>query len=197
MGTGRFPGAWADTGITLRRLLRRLAECTSDSGQYDNYPRRLSLDRFIGRRPRLLRAGRPDVSHRLARFRCADRRRGHRAGPLGFNTAITATSARNEFSRRAAQDPRVSVSPSAIALPSSFHFGSGYTSRGKQRYVFTWNTSKFPDVCGCSQRSRPPGAHHGEPEALPAQRSSRLRRYWDGWRFWCATAPPANLPRQF
>ena len=31
---------------------------------------------------------------------------------------------------------------------SSFHFGSGYTSRGKQRYVFTWNTSKFPDARG-------------------------------------------------
>ena len=28
---------------------------------------------------------------------------------------------------------------------SSFHFGSGYTSRGKQRYVFTWNHDKFPE----------------------------------------------------
>ncbi len=32
---------------------------------------------------------------------------------------------------------------------SSFHYGSGYSTgvgaRGKQRYVFTWNTSKFPD----------------------------------------------------
>ncbi len=28
---------------------------------------------------------------------------------------------------------------------SSFHYGSGYSSRGKRRYVFTWNTSKFPD----------------------------------------------------
>lgn len=28
---------------------------------------------------------------------------------------------------------------------SSFHYGSGYSSRGKQRYVFTWNSSKFPD----------------------------------------------------
>ena len=31
---------------------------------------------------------------------------------------------------------------------SSFHFGSGYTSRGQQRYVFTWNTDKFPDPAG-------------------------------------------------
>ncbi len=28
---------------------------------------------------------------------------------------------------------------------SSFHYGSGYSSRGKRRYVFTWNQGKFPD----------------------------------------------------
>ena len=28
---------------------------------------------------------------------------------------------------------------------SAFHFGSGYTSIGKRRYVFTWNREKFPD----------------------------------------------------
>ncbi|CDM22775.1 Alpha-glucosidase [Castellaniella defragrans 65Phen] len=28
---------------------------------------------------------------------------------------------------------------------SAFHYGSGYSSRGKRRYVFTWNRSKFPD----------------------------------------------------
>ena len=28
---------------------------------------------------------------------------------------------------------------------SAFHFGSGYGSIGKRRYVFTWNASKFPD----------------------------------------------------
>ncbi|WP_416546688.1 TIM-barrel domain-containing protein [Limnohabitans sp. DCL3] len=28
---------------------------------------------------------------------------------------------------------------------SAFHYGSGYSSRGKQRYVFTWNHDKFPD----------------------------------------------------
>ncbi|MCB2001963.1 MAG: glycoside hydrolase family 31 protein [Burkholderiaceae bacterium] len=27
---------------------------------------------------------------------------------------------------------------------SAFHYGSGYSSRGKRRYVFTWNTTKFP-----------------------------------------------------
>ena len=28
---------------------------------------------------------------------------------------------------------------------SAFHFGSGYSSRGKRRYVFTWNREKFRD----------------------------------------------------
>ena len=28
---------------------------------------------------------------------------------------------------------------------SAFHYGSGYSSRDKQRYVFTWNRDKFPD----------------------------------------------------
>lgn len=29
---------------------------------------------------------------------------------------------------------------------SAVHFGSGYSSRGKRRYVFTWNKEKFPDA---------------------------------------------------
>jgi alpha-glucosidase len=29
---------------------------------------------------------------------------------------------------------------------SSIHLGSGYSSRGKRRYVFTWNKDKFPDA---------------------------------------------------
>jgi alpha-glucosidase len=28
---------------------------------------------------------------------------------------------------------------------SAFHFGSGYTSIGPKRYVFTWNFNKFPE----------------------------------------------------
>jgi alpha-glucosidase len=28
---------------------------------------------------------------------------------------------------------------------SAFHYGSGYSTRGKRRYVFTWNRDKFPD----------------------------------------------------
>lgn len=34
----------------------------------------------------------------------------------------------------------------AEAIPiSAIHLGSGYSSRGKRRYVFTWNKDKFPD----------------------------------------------------
>lgn len=35
---------------------------------------------------------------------------------------------------------------------SAFHYGSGYSSRGKQRYVFTWNNSKFPDPEGINAK---------------------------------------------
>ena len=35
---------------------------------------------------------------------------------------------------------------------SSFHFGSGYTSIGTKRYVFNWNTAKFPDATGLMRR---------------------------------------------
>ncbi|WP_206244364.1 TIM-barrel domain-containing protein [Novosphingobium terrae] len=31
---------------------------------------------------------------------------------------------------------------------TSFHLSSGYTSIGDKRYVFNWNTDKFPDVAG-------------------------------------------------
>lgn len=40
---------------------------------------------------------------------------------------------------------------------SSFHYGSGYSSRGKQRYVFTWNRSKFPDPEGLNARFQSAG----------------------------------------
>ncbi len=35
---------------------------------------------------------------------------------------------------------------------SAFHYGSGYSSRGKQRYVFTWNSNKFPDPKSLNQK---------------------------------------------
>ncbi len=45
-----------------------------------------------------------------------------------------------------AQIQGVIAAAKAYDVPvSAFHFGSGYTSIGKKRYVFTWNRAKFPD----------------------------------------------------
>lgn len=42
---------------------------------------------------------------------------------------------------------------------SSFHMGSGYTSIGVKRYVFNWNTSKFPDPQRLMRRFHDAGMH--------------------------------------
>lgn len=39
----------------------------------------------------------------------------------------------------------------------SFHFGSGYTSIGRRRYVFNWNRSKFPDPATTMARLKAAG----------------------------------------
>jgi alpha-glucosidase len=42
---------------------------------------------------------------------------------------------------------------------SSFHYGSGYSSKGKRRYVFTWNESKFPDPKTLNAQFHQAGMH--------------------------------------
>ena len=42
---------------------------------------------------------------------------------------------------------------------SSFHYGSGYSSRGKRRYVFTWNHDKFPDPKALNAKFHNHGMH--------------------------------------
>ncbi|MEO6016074.1 MAG: TIM-barrel domain-containing protein, partial [Polaromonas sp.] len=42
---------------------------------------------------------------------------------------------------------------------SAFHYGSGYSSRGKRRYVFTWNNAKFPDPKTLNARFHGAGMH--------------------------------------
>lgn len=42
---------------------------------------------------------------------------------------------------------------------SAFHYGSGYSSRGKRRYVFTWNRDKFPDPQALNDRFHAAGMH--------------------------------------
>jgi alpha-glucosidase len=84
---------------------------------------------------------------------------------------------------------------------SSFHYGSGYSSRGRQRYVFTWNRSKFPDPEGVNARFQAAGMRlvanlkpcllddHPAFEALAAQGvfitdgttgQPVVEPYWDG-----------------
>ena len=42
---------------------------------------------------------------------------------------------------------------------SAFHFGSGYTSIGKKRYVFNWNFAKFPDPKALMRKFAEAGVH--------------------------------------
>ena len=42
---------------------------------------------------------------------------------------------------------------------SAFHYGSGYSSRGPRRYVFTWNSSKFPDPKTLNKKFHDAGMH--------------------------------------
>ncbi len=84
---------------------------------------------------------------------------------------------------------------------SAFHYGSGYSSRGKRRYVFTWNNSKFPDPKTLNARFHEAGMHvvanikpcllddHPACEALRAQggfvtdnNSGKpvVEQFWDG-----------------
>ena len=61
---------------------------------------------------------------------------------LGYaNTAMSLTDAPDAQAQLAAFVEQ--VTEHGIPL-SSFHFGSGYTSIGRRRYVFTWNRDKFP-----------------------------------------------------
>lgn len=143
-----FLGRRADSGSTYGIYYDTLAECTFDFGQeYDNYHDFYrSTEIADGDLDYYVLAG-PDVPAALARFVALI---GGTAFPprwsLGYaNTAMAladfpdAQKKIREFLALAERDQ----------FPlSSFHFGSGYTSRGKQRYVFTWNTDKFPDARG-------------------------------------------------
>jgi alpha-glucosidase len=42
---------------------------------------------------------------------------------------------------------------------SAFHYGSGYSSNGKRRYVFTWNHDKFPDPKSLNAKFKKNGMH--------------------------------------
>ena len=62
---------------------------------------------------------------------------------LGYaNTAMSLTDAPDAQAQLAAFADRLTEHDIPL---SAFHFGSGYTSIGKRRCVFTWNRDKFPE----------------------------------------------------
>ena len=76
---------------------------------------------------------------------------------LGFaQTAMGLTDASDAQNQL---DAYISSTQSEGIAISSFHYGSGYSSRGKRRYVFTWNNSKFPDPKTLNARFHENGMH--------------------------------------
>ena len=143
-----FIGRRADSGSAYGVYYDTLAECSFDFGQeFDNYHGFYRATEIAdGDLDYYVIAG-PDVAGALARY---VQLIGGTALPprwsLGFaNTAMALA----DFPDGQAQIRAFLALAESDKFPlSSFHFGSGYTSRGKQRYVFTWNTDKFPDARG-------------------------------------------------
>jgi alpha-glucosidase len=71
---------------------------------------------------------------------------------LGYaNTAMSLTDASDAQARLAEFVDQVAAHDIPL---SAFHFGSGYTSIGQRRYVFTWNRSKFPEPRAAIEKFR-------------------------------------------
>ena len=134
----------ADSGTACGVYYDTLAECSFDFGaEHDNYHGRYRATELAdGDLDCYVYAG-PTLREALARFVAAI---GGTVLPprwsLGFaNTAMGLADAPDAQAR--IRDFLGHAERDGFPL-SSFHFGSGYTSRGRQRYVFTWNTAKFP-----------------------------------------------------
>ncbi|HVJ60802.1 MAG TPA: TIM-barrel domain-containing protein, partial [Burkholderiaceae bacterium] len=121
-----------------------LAECSFDFGaEHDNYHGRYRATEIADGDLDLYVFAGPTLRDALARYVAAI---GGTALPprwtLGYaNTAMGLADAPDAQQR--IRDFLGNAERDGFPL-SSFHFGSGYTSRGKQRYVFTWNLDKFP-----------------------------------------------------
>jgi alpha-glucosidase len=138
---GRDPHA----GIAYGVYYDTQSTCTFDFGaEYDNYHGFYStveiedgdLDYYVFIGPRLR-----DVVARFAELT------GRMAmGPrwsLGYaNTAMGLTDAPDGQAQLSGFIDRAQSENIPV---SAFHYGSGYSSRGPRRYVFTWNHDKFPD----------------------------------------------------
>ncbi len=196
-----FLGRRRDSGIAYGMYYDTLSEATFDFGQeFDNYHGFYrSTDIADGDLDYYVLAG-PDLPGALARFL---RLTGPTALPprwtLGFaNTAMGLADAPDAQAQltmflERAHGERIPL--------SAFHFGSGYTSRGKRRYVYTWNRDKFPDPKGLTRafqdagvrlvanlkpcllddhpafaEVRAEGAFVGTGDGMPC-----LDQFWDGW----------------
>jgi alpha-glucosidase len=93
------------------------------------------LDYWVILGPRLA-----DVVARFARL----------TGPMAFGPRWSLGFAQTAMALADAEDAQQRIASfidrcAAEAIPiSAFHFGSGYTTIGKRRYVFNWNRQKFP-----------------------------------------------------
>ena len=146
-------------GIAYGLFYDTLASATFDLGcEHDNYHGFYryceiedgDLDYYLFAGPAI-----PDVVRKFAEL----------TGPMAFgprwslgyaNTAMSladAPDAQARLSRFIADTARHDVPISA------FHFGSGYSSRGKRRYVFTWNRDKFPDPQALVRKFERAGMH--------------------------------------
>src|SRR5882672_4655951 len=144
----------AESGIACGHFYDSLAPMTFDLGcEFDNYHgfyRRVEID--DGDVDYYVIAG-PLVRDVVRRFAELTGRMAF--GPrwsLGYaNTAMSLADAPDAQARLAA----FVADAKRHDIPlSAFHFGSGYTSIGKRRYVFTWNRDKFPEPTTAIEKFR-------------------------------------------
>ena len=163
------------SGIAYGVYYDTLAPTTFDLGcEYDNYHgfyRYAEIDDgdldyylFVGPRIRDVVRKFTELTGRMA------------LGPrwsLGYaNTAMSLADAPDAQARLAEFADRATEHDIPL---SAFHFGSGYTSIGKRRYVFTWNREKFPDPReAIAQVQASERARRGQSQALPARRPPGL-----------------------
>jgi alpha-glucosidase len=177
-----------------------LAECTFDFGaEHDNYHGRYRVTEIADGDLDLFVFAGPSIREALARFVAAI---GGTALPprwsLGYaNTAMGLADAPDAQQR--IRDFLGHAERDGFPL-SSFHFGSGYTSRGKQRYVFTWNRDKFPEpqrlIAAFAQAgvrtvaNLKPCLLNDHPAYAPLEAAGAfvrddagpcLEQFWDGW----------------
>ena len=190
----------ADSGTAFGLYYDTLAECSFDFGaEHDNYHDRYRATEIAdGDLDAYVFAG-PTLREALARFVAAI---GGTAMPprwsLGF--ANTAMALADHPDAQARIRGFLALAERDRFPLSSFHFGSGYTSRGKQRYVFTWNHDKFPEPRTLLKDFAAAGVRtvanlkpcllddHPAYDALAAEgafvrdeRGPCLEQFWDGW----------------